>query len=343
MPARDKTLGAWLLACCLLVLAVLVSGGITRLTRSGLSIVEWKPVLGVVPPLGEARWREEFAKYQKTPEFREVNADMTLAGFRSIYWMEWAHRLLARLAGLVFLIPLLAFARAGRIPSALFPRLAAIAVLWALQGVAGWYMVKSGLVDRPHVSAYRLALHLALACALYGSMLWTALDLLRPRSPGARRLDRLERLNLAGLAGIVLTILSGALVAGLKAGFVYNTFPLMAGRWVPPFLFEREPWLANLFENEITVQFDHRVLALLLAAGMGWLWLEARRRPLARASRTALRLLLAATGVQISLGIAALLYKVPVLMGAAHQGNAFLVLGAALLLQHRLGGEPAAP
>lgn len=330
--SAERLLSSWLLACCALVLLVLASGGVTRLTRSGLSIVEWKPVLGVLPPITEARWQGEFEKYQRTPEYLQVNPDMGLEGFKSIYWMEWTHRLLARLAGLAFACPFFYLLWRRRLDARWTPRLLAIAALWALQGVLGWFMVASGLVDVPRVSAYRLTAHLATACALFGLMLWTALDARAGSGRQAPPPSGLRRFAGALTALLVLTILSGGLVAGTKAGFIYNTFPKMAGRWVPPLLLERRPLPVNFFENEITVQFDHRVLALALALAVAAFW--GLSRGSSERTRRATHLLLAATGLQAALGVATLVYKVPVPLGAAHQVNALLLLGLSLFVLH---------
>ncbi len=330
-----KAIGSWLLLCTACVWVVLVTGGVTRLTRSGLSIVEWEPVAGVVPPLGAARWEAEFEKYRGTPEYRKVNAGMSLAAFKSIYLMEYSHRLLARGAGLVFLVPFLYFAFKRALDRSLALKLSGVALLWALQGALGWYMVASGLVHEPRVSHYRLTAHLLAACLLYAAMLSIALERLRPADvPPAPRRPWLCRLSgvLVGLS--FLTIASGGLVAGLRAGLAFNTFPLIGGYWVPPYLLELRPLWSNFFENKLTVQYDHRVLAGVLALAALAGWLGGLRARLPRRAMTALHLLAAVTAAQVALGAFALLYRVPVVLGAAHQGAALLLLGAALLVRH---------
>ena len=326
---------AWLLACCALVFAMVVVGGVTRLTHSGLSIVEWQPILGTLPPMNEAQWLEAFDKYRLTPEFRKVNHAMGVAEFKSIFWWEYFHRLLGRMIGFVFLLPLLWFWWRARIDRPLAFRLAGIFVLGGLQGAMGWYMVKSGLVDDPRVSQYRLTAHLSIALAIYAAMLWTALDLLFPRSSGAPPMP-LRRNAWIVTAMLAYMIVTGGFVAGIRAGFAYNTFPLMNGHLVPPEIFMLDPWYLNFFNNMATVQFDHRLGAWLLALLVPWFWLKARREALAPRARLARHLLLGMLALQLALGIATLLLLVPIPLAAAHQGGAVLLLGAALLLNHAL-------
>jgi len=333
----DRAVAAWLLVCCALVFAIVVVGGITRLTHSGLSIVEWKPIVGALPPLDEAGWQETFGKYKQTPQYRLVNPGMSLDGFKSIFWWEYIHRLLGRLIGAAFLLPLLWFALRGRIARALAWKLAGIFALGALQGAMGWYMVQSGLVDDPRVSQYRLTAHLGIALLIYAAMLWIALDLLFPRASRAEAAPRgLRRFAFALAALIFAMALSGGLVAGIRAGLAYNTFPLMNGRFVPPEIFAIEPWYLNFFSNMATVQFDHRLIAWLLAFLVPWFWLRMRREPAPKRARLGADLLLAMLALQITLGIATLLLAVPVLLAAAHQVGALLVFSAAIFVVHSL-------
>lgn len=337
-----KSIGVWLLICSACVWVVLVTGGVTRLTQSGLSIVEWKPVTGVMPPLGPAQWEREFEKYRSTPEFQKVNSAMDLEGFKAIYLMEYSHRLLARGAGLVFVVPFLYFAFTRRLDRPLIPKLTGVALLWALQGALGWYMVASGLVHEPRVSHYRLTAHLLAACTLYAVMLSVALDQLRPAAPEGGGLPRpwLARLT-AFLVGLVfVTIASGGLVAGLRAGLAFNTFPRVGNYWVPPYLLELTPVWRNFFENKLTVQYDHRVLGTLVAATALACWLGGLRAGLPRRTMTALHALAAAAALQFALGAFTLLYRVPVPLGAAHQGFALIVLAAALLARHEATLRP---
>src|SRR6266850_1137891 len=319
----DRGVAIWLLACCALVFAMVMIGGITRLTHSGLSIVEWQPIIGTVPPLDDGAWQEAFRKYQQTPEFRQVNPGMDLAGFKRIFWWEYVHRLLGRLIGAAFLLPLLWFALRGRIARALAWKFAAIFGLGALQGALGWYMVQSGLVDNPRVSQFRLTAHLGIAFLIYAAMLWIAFDLLFARAGPVSR--RLRGFALALAVLVFVMVLSGGLVAGIRAGLAYNTFPLMNGRLVPPEIFSLEPWYLNFFSNMATVQFDHRLIAWLLALLVPWFWLRVRRAAAPPRARLAADLLLGALALQIALGIATLLLAVPVPLAAAHQAGALLV------------------
>ena len=327
---------AWLLVCCALVFAMVVVGGVTRLTHSGLSIVEWQPILGTLPPMNEAQWLETFGKYQLTPEYRKVNQGMSLAAFKGIFWWEYFHRLLGRMIGFAFLLPLLWFWWRGRIDRPLALKLAGIFVLGALQGAMGWYMVKSGLVDNPRVSQYRLTAHLGLALAIYAAMLWAALGLLCPRAgAAATRQPVLHRLSWIVTTMVAYMVVTGGFVAGIRAGFAYNTFPLMNGHLVPPEIFMLEPWHLNFFNNMATVQFDHRLGAWLLALLVPWFWLKARREAVTPRARLAGDLLLGMLTLQVALGIATLLL-VPISLAAAHQGGAVLLLTAALLANHAL-------
>jgi cytochrome c oxidase assembly protein subunit 15 len=335
---NQRLIGVWLLICCALIYAMVVLGGVTRLTGSGLSMVEWEPLVGVVPPLTDADWQETFTQYQQSPEYQKINVGMDLEGFKSIFRLEYLHRLLGRLIGAVFLLPLLFFLITRKLPCTLIPKLVIVFVLGGLQGLLGWYMVKSGLVDNPHVSHYRLTAHLMFAVLLYGYLLWVALGLLSS-SVGSSIQDSsrtLRRLTY-GLAGLVLvTLASGGLVAGLKAGFAYNTFPLMAGRWIPEGLFKLQPWPINLVNNAMTVQFDHRVLATLVFGVIVCLWFIARRYQFPKRLRYGVHALLAVGVLQVSLGISTLLFHVPVFLAASHQAGALLVFTAVLFLAHQL-------
>jgi heme a synthase len=333
----QRPVAAWLLACCVLVFAMVVVGGVTRLTQSGLSIVEWQPVAGALPPLDANQWQELFLKYQQTPQYRLVNQGMSLAEFKGIFWWEYFHRLLGRLIGVAFLLPLAWFAWRGRVARALAARLAGIFVLGALQGAMGWYMVQSGLVDDPRVSQLRLAAHLGTALLIYAALLWIALDLIHPpraRMAGTSRGLRAFAAALTALIGVMA--LSGALVAGTRAGLAYNTFPLMNGTLVPPDILALEPWYRNLYANVSTVQFDHRLIAWLLAFLVPWLCLRAWREAAAPRVKLAAALLLGALALQVALGISTLLLAAPLPLAAAHQAGALLVLSAALYLLHSL-------
>ena len=265
LAPANRSIAFWLFACCALVFAMIVVGGVTRLTHSGLSIVEWQPIIGTLPPLTAVQWQETFAKYQLTPEFRQVNHAMTLAEFKGIFWWEYVHRLLGRAIGVVFLVPFLWFAARRRIPPGYGWMFAAIFVLGGLQGAMGWYMVMSGLVDDPRVSQFRLTAHLGLALAIFAAMFWAALSLIAPERAMLGARQRSTRRLAIGVAALVFVMaMTGGFVAGIRAGFAYNTFPLMNGALVPAEIFMLEPPWRNFFWNMATVQFDHRLIALAL-------------------------------------------------------------------------------
>jgi len=334
--SHNRYIAAWLFVCCLMVYGMVMLGGATRLTGSGLSMVEWDPIFGIIPPLNEETWNEDFALYKQSPEYRHINAGMDLAGFKRIYWYEFSHRLLGRTIGTVFLLPFLFFLAKGWIKRLLVPKLVTLFVLGGLQGVLGWYMVKSGLVDNPHVSQYRLTAHLGLAILIYAYMLQVALGLwLGTQRSTAVPAGLRSATSLLGIV-VFITILSGGFVAGLKAGFAYNTFPLMGGRWVPDAIFIQEPLWRNFFENIATVQFTHRVLATLVFFSVISLWLLAQRRSLPAPVRTGMHLLLLAVLLQVTLGISTLLLHVPVPLGVAHQGGALLLLTVIIYVRQRM-------
>lgn len=334
----QKPIAIWLLVCCALVFAMVVVGGVTRLTHSGLSIVEWQPIIGTVPPLSQGDWEVLFEKYHQTPQYKKVNLGMSLEEFKGIFWWEYFHRLLGRVIGLAFFIPFLYFIARREIDGPLGLKLAGIFLLGGLQGAMGWYMVKSGLVDNPHVSQYRLTAHLGLAIIIYGAMLRVALGLLSPGgiSYGNIRLRSLRRFSLMLTALIFIMILSGGFVAGIRAGLAYNTFPLMNGHFIPPEIFMLEPWYRNFFDNMATVQFDHRMIAWTLAILVPIFWLKSRDMPLPGSARLACSLLLLMLMVQIGLGIATLLLVVPLPLAASHQAGAVLLFTAAICVNHQL-------
>jgi cytochrome c oxidase assembly protein subunit 15 len=320
-----KAVRAWLLTLALLVLLIVSVGGATRLTGSGLSITEWQPIVGTIPPLTEADWQQAFAKYRQIPQYERVNRGMDLQAFKAIFWWEWAHRLLGRLIGVVLLVPLVYFLFTRQITPGLFTRLGALLLLGAVQGAAGWYMVYSGLSGRIDVSPYRLALHLALAMTIYGALITLALGHDVARMAPARRGIR----SAALIVGLVfLQMVLGAFVAGLRAGLSYNTWPLMDGRLIPVGLGVMEPWYLNLFENALTVQFDHRLVAyLLLAATLAHAWWVRASAP--GIKRGAL-LLVAAVVAQAGLGIWTLLEQVPLPLALTHQAAAAGLFAVAL-------------
>ena len=335
-PPAPRAIAVWLLICCAMLFAMVVIGGVTRLTHSGLSIVEWQPIVGTIPPLDNAQWQATFQQYQQTPEFKVRNFDMSLGDFKGIFWWEYFHRLLGRLIGVVFVVPFAYFLWRGKTTGALTWKLIGILVLGALQGGMGWYMVKSGLVDEPRVSHLRLTAHLALAFVIFAAQWWVALDLLFPRASRPRAPPSLARFSQAMCALVFLMVLSGGLVAGLHAGLAYNTFPLMHGYLVPPDMLLIEPWYANFLGNMATVQFDHRMIAWTLAILIPLLWWKTSRSEVSPRARLAAHYLLAALIIQFALGVATLLLLVPVALGAAHQAGAVVMFSAALTLMHEL-------
>ncbi len=333
----SRAIGRWLALWAVMIGLLVLIGGATRLTESGLSITEWQPVSGVIPPLGDSAWTAEFAKYRAIPQYKLLNNGMSLAEFKNIFLWEYVHRLWARLLGLVLALPLLWFAVRGRLPRELWPRLVGLLVLLGLQGALGWWMVESGLSVRTSVSQYRLAAHLVTALALYAFTVWTAAELMEPR--GVRSANADGPLN-AGLVFLTLmvpfTAASGAFVAGLRAGKIYNTFPLMGAGLVPAEYGVLTPWWRNLFENPAAVQFDHRLIATTTFALALWVWHRARRSDNPRLL-SASRLVLATALLQVALGISTLLLAVPIGLGVAHQAGAVLLFTAALLALHANG------
>jgi heme a synthase len=348
--SADRAIAWWLIVCAVMVFLMVLIGGITRLTESGLSITEWQPIEGVLPPLSQAQWQDAFARYQVIPQFHAIHAAMTLEQFKGIYFWEYLHRLWGRLIGIVFFLPFLWFLCRGRIGRALWPKLALIFFLGALQGLLGWYMVKSGLEYRIEVSQYRLAAHLFAAIVIYGAILWVAFDLLRrpEESEGAEQLraNTLSSFSLGWQIGIrrvlnlvlilvAVTLVAGAFVAGLRAGSIYNTFPLMGDHLVPGEYAAISPLWRNWFENPAAAQFNHRVLAETTWLAIAFLWLFGRSRVVG-AVRQALDLLAAAATLQAALGIATLLSVVALPLAAAHQAGAVLLVTAALYARHCL-------
>lgn len=339
MNDRDRRAGkdgcavaAWLFICAAFTFAMVVVGGITRLTESGLSMVEWQPLIGAVPPLSQADWEALFAKYRETPQFQRVFSSMDLAGFKSIFWWEYLHRLLGRTSGLVFLLPLLFFYLKNKLSRPLTWKLAGLFLLGGLQGAMGWYMVKSGLVDDPRVSHFRLTAHLGLALLIFCIEFWLALGLLKEKSQA-----RPNPFSLLVVGAVFLMALSGGFVAGLRAGHAYNSFPLMNGYLVPPETFMLEPWWRNFFWNVATVQLMHRAFFWLLLVLIPLLWWRARRTLAKLAAHHLLGMFL----LQAALGISTLLLAVPVALGAAHQAGAVLLLATALWTAHSARSAPS--
>lgn len=336
LEAARRRVGLWLALWAGMVVVLIAIGGATRLTESGLSITEWKPVTGVVPPLSREAWEAEFSRYQQIPEYQQLNRGMTLEQFKVIYLWEFTHRLWARLVGVAFALPLVVFLLRREVQGALARRLGALLLLLGLQGAMGWYMVQSGLTVRTDVSQYRLAAHLALALVIYAVAVWAAAGLLgvgaEKGSPGApEALARLGRRVRWYTGFVFVTIVSGAFVAGLNAGFSWNTFPLMGGQVVPPGYGALAPWYRNAFENAAAVQFHHRILALAALLLAVLLWRGSRAVELPRATRRFVAAVPWLALVQAGLGVATLLLAVPVPLGVLHQLGAVALFTASLL------------
>ena len=341
-PSDKRLIAMWLVMCCLLVFSMIVLGGVTRLTQSGLSMVDWDPIMGAIPPLNEHEWQEAFEQYQEFPEYQVVNKDMSLAGFKSIFYVEYGHRILGRSIGIVFFLPFLFFLFTGRLNRSLVIKLFLIFLLGGAQGLMGWYMVKSGLIDVPRVSPYRLTAHLMLAVLIFGSMLWLLLDLWRQEGKLRSMPVAVRRYAGVVLVAVVAMILTGGFVAGTRAGFAFNTFPKMYDRWIPEGLWVMQPVWSNLFENVATVQFVHRCLALVLTLLISALWIASRRSGDYRIRR-ACSLLLVTLVIQVTLGITTLIYSVPVPLAAAHQGGALVVFAIALVIYHNFSQAEPVP
>ncbi len=325
---RQRGVAAWLLLCCAMLWTLIVVGALTRLTRSGLSIVEWAPLSGTLPPLSDAAWNEAFDAYKATPEYQIVNHGMSLADFQRIFWWEYVHRLIGRGIGLVLALPLLFLIARRVLRGGLAARLVALVALGGAQGGIGWIMVKSGLVDLPHVNPVKLTLHLGMGVLIFAGMWWTALQV----AWGPRRGQGGAPAGLAAAlaAFVFVVIVSGGLVAGTRAGYAWNTFPLMGGEWVPPGMLTASPWWLNFLENITTVQFAHRCLALMVLAGVFGAWTWVRRSRADRKVVRAFDVMLGVATLQVALGILTLLTRVSVPLAAAHQGTAVLLLASCI-------------
>ncbi|MDG2243571.1 MAG: COX15/CtaA family protein [Rhodospirillaceae bacterium] len=317
----------WLLICAGMVFIMIVLGGATRLTESGLSMVQWQP-LTILPPLNEAEWTAEFENYMQYPEYQKVNSWMTVEDFKGIYWLEYAHRLWGRLIGVVFTLPFLWFVATGRTRGRFAWTLGGLLILGGAQGFLGWFMVASGLVDRPDVSQYRLAAHLVLAFIVYGLLIWVALGVKSANDPPPDEPDPqpvAARLALGAALAILLVVVSGAFVAGLNAGLIYNTFPLMDGQIIPDGLYDLTPWHLNWFENIMTVQFNHRVLGITLVVLIGATWWRIRSGTASDHVKSLANAFAAMAVVQAGLGIGTLLLVVPLWLALLHQTGALIL------------------
>ncbi len=339
----NRQIALWLLVCASVIFFMILLGGVTRLTHSGLSMVEWKPLMGIIPPLTDMEWRSTFEKYQQFPEYQKVNHGMTVSEFKSIFMFEYLHRVLGRLIGVIFLLPFLFFYFSKRIPSGLTPKLIVMFILGGLQGLLGWYMVKSGLVDNPRVSQYRLTAHLGAAVIIYAYILWVAFGLMSVGSLASNSYNMVKKglkrfaLTLSGL--LYLMILSGGLVAGTRAGFAYPTFPLMGDSFIPSGLYSTDPgWLA-IFEDITTVQFNHRIFAYLLFTLILTFSFKVLRSGIPGKLRMGIHCFMGLLLMQVTLGISTLLLHVPVSLAAAHQGGAIALFTASLFVSHYLSNH----
>jgi heme a synthase len=342
LSAHKLQVGVWLFVMAGLVVLMVLVGGATRLTDSGLSITEWKPVTGVIPPLTTEAWEAELEKYRRIPEYQLINKGMSLDEFKRIYWWEWGHRFLGRLIGLVFAAGFLFFLFTRRLSRPMIPRLGLIFTLGAAQGVLGWYMVQSGLVDRVDVSQYRLAAHLGLAVLIMGVILWTAFGLVRNAPETRPRAGALPLLLGLFSALVFLQILMGGFVAGLDAGLAFTTWPLMDGQFIPDGMFPGL-WRQALFEDRLTVQFIHRMGGYAVAAWALALWLYGRLLPLQPGTRRVLNILLAAVTLQVVLGVLTLIHVVPISLALIHQAGALAVFALALWALHSAAGLGTRP
>ena len=341
--AAPRAVALWLLGVAASIFAMAVIGAITRLTESGLSIMEWAPVSGFLPPLTTAEWERLLDLYRRTAEYQQINRGMSLAEFREIFWWEWIHRQWGRFIGLAYALPLAWFWLRGGLPGWIKPHLLFALGLGALQGFMGWFMVASGFFgERTDVSQYRLVLHLSLALVIYAYLLWLSLSLLR--ASVVAETDRSLSVQAKLFAGLLaVTVVSGGFVAGTDAGMTYNTFPLMDGRLLPTGYAALQPWWLNWFETIEAIQFNHRLLAVTTAVAAVLLWLQSLRRPLTRDIRQGFAAVAGVALAQTALGIATLLMAVPIWLGALHQAGALCLIAATVFLLHGLrGGRTAA-
>ena len=336
--ASQKPVIIWLLIGCLLVYLMVLLGGITRLTHSGLSITEWKVIMGTLPPLNEDQWQLTFEKYQQSPEFKIVNNHYTLAEFKSIFWWEYLHRLLGRIIGLVFLIPFIYFLLKKKLDKKVTKNLVVIFLLGGLQGFLGWFMVKSGLVKNPDVSHYRLAAHLITAFAVFGYIFWVVLNLVYPpeKNISTNTVNSIRKISKWLFAVVILQIIYGAFVAGLNAGLIYNTFPKMGTEWIPESVTALNPFWKNFIEGLAGVQFTHRYLAYTIVVLVFTIWYKGTKITLTERQQQAITLLVMIVLIQFLLGMFTLLYSVPLVLGVLHQTGAFVLFSSAIYLLHSI-------
>lgn len=334
MAKKNSIIAVWLFSAAAAVFLMALIGAVTRLTESGLSIVEWKPVVGALPPLSSADWEKEFSLYQQSPQYIKINQGMSIDEFKNIYLWEWVHRLWGRMIGLIYALPLVYFWARKKLPEHLKKPALVVLGLGFLQGAMGWYMVKSGLVDLPAVSHYRLAAHLMLAFLIYAAILKMALSIVWTPPKITVNTAKLRKFTVIALGLAVLTMIWGAFVAGLRAGHFYNTFPTMDGYWLPPELFLFKPLWQAFFADPAVVQFTHRVLAILAFLKIMALWRKSAKMQLPSSAAAAFRALGCAAILQVILGISTLLTNVNIVLAALHQAGAMLVLTLLITVLH---------
>ncbi|WP_420602412.1 COX15/CtaA family protein [Flagellimonas sp.] len=332
---NNKYVIYWLLSGCVLIFIMVVVGGITRLTHSGLSISDYKLITGTLPPMGQQEWEEAFELYKQYPEYQKLNYHFTLEDFKSIYFWEWLHRVIGRLIGIVFIVPFLIFLIRGKLDGPTIKKCLVLLFLGGFQGFLGWYMVKSGLVDRPDVSHYRLAAHLTTAFITFAYSLWVALDLIYPSKKEINK--NIRNLIGFGLVVLIIQIIWGAFVAGLDAGFIHNHWPMMSeGKLIHETVYiEQQPVINNFIEGKSGVQFIHRYLAYIVVAIIGLIWHRTKTLNLTQMQEKGIKTLLILVLVQFLLGVFTLIYAVPLILGVAHQIGAFFLLAAMTFTLHR--------
>lgn len=331
----QKQIKIWLLICCFMIFIMVVIGGLTRLTNSGLSMTRWEPVTGFIPPFNETAWQEEFDSYKQSPEYEHINYGMDLHEFKEIFWLEFIHRVFGRLTGFVFLIPLIYFIIKGAIDKKFAMKLGGVFVLGGLQGLIGWLMVSSGLKDVPYVSHYWLAFHLFTAFFIFTLIFLLALSL--DKNEASRNISRGFKLYSLFIPVIILIqVVFGAFVAGLDAGLVYNTFPLMDGKIIPDEIFMMTPWYANFLENIPAIQWLHRMFAFFVTGNILIFWALSRKYDLNYSATCAIKLLVVFVAVQFGLGVLTLIYSVPVLLASAHQAMAMVLYTCSLFVARKI-------
>ncbi len=340
-PGYDKQVAIWLIVIAGIIFCMIILGGVTRLTHSGLSMVDWNPIMGIIPPINDADWLRAFARYQEFPEYQKINQGMSVEQFKSIFYFEYFHRILGRLIGILFLIPFLYFWFRSFIRKSLLPQMAIMFFLGGCQGLLGWYMVKSGLINDPHVSQYRLTAHLISAVIIYCYILWVAFGLLTTNTERTTDQHSQKLFSISKILTllIILMIITGGLVAGTRAGFVYNTFPLMNGKLIPDAMYTLHPLWLNWLENVTAIQFNHRVFAYGLLFLISSYCFAVYKYGTTARSRHAAILLLILLIAQVCLGVATILLHVPVLIASCHQGGAILLLTTILFITRELKPE----